>query len=117
MKVRAKELCYYNLKRRRKGDVFVLLNAKDFQPKCMEHLNAKNNKAAPKSLEPKKIPIKDADGTVIGFKEVKGQAAEPELPPTDEVVAAEAAAAEDEALNSDVQVEESGSTQSDQHVI
>ncbi len=115
MKVRAKELGYYNLKRRRKGDVFVLLKADDYSAKWMEHLNAKNNKVPPKAAEPKKVPIKDADGTIVGYKPASGPVQPESI--SDEVIAAEAAAAEDQAFNSDAPVTEGSQTQSDMDVI
>ena len=113
MKVRATQLGYYNLKRRRVGDVFTLIKKEDFSEKWMADLSAKPQAAAAKAAAARKpLPIKDADGTIIGYQSGKSAPVVEQV--VDEVAAAEQAAKVDELIEGDLN---SGETQSDQHVI
>jgi len=61
MKVQAKELGYYEHKRRREGDVFTLLDPKDFSEKWMISLEEekKEQKAAPVFAKDKSAKTKE----------------------------------------------------------
>lgn len=116
MKVRATALCYYNLKRRRKGDVFALLHKDDFNAKCMEDMSKPKEKPQAKAKAPVKQPIRDADGTIIGYKDGKNAAAIEEQVVVDEIKAAQEAEEMDKQGGEESE-HSSGQTQSDQAVI
>ena len=65
MKVRATQMGYYDLKRRREGDVFEIKTEKEFSKKWMEKLDSKSSRSRRPKDEVESDDLADASESVI----------------------------------------------------
>jgi hypothetical protein len=65
MKVRATQMGYYDLKRRREGDVFEIKTEKEFSSKWMEKLDSKSARSRKPKEEVESDDLADASESVI----------------------------------------------------